>query len=203
MEIESFDIATLFDETTESTLIAEATRPDTVITGAYPGTIKKIDGRISNGEKSPFPGRKILNCRVELMDDSGKKIATKFVEVSFEEYREIKLGNGRSEFVKPGDGDYSKDLPLDKRFQRWASIEKAVNPQGTLSIGQVVQRAQQRNWVFYVIEGFTDQEGGLHFYTSPKKDYDKAMEERKEMLKEGWTPKNYVVSIGVPKEDRS
>lgn len=192
MEVQTFDISELFDQYTDKSLAEEATRRDTLLAGSYDGTIKKVDPRLAS-EKSPFPGRKMLNLQVALVDGTGKKVGSQFVEVSPEEYRVHVVKGEKAQFFKPGTQGYSKELKLDKAYTMWCQLNKVVNVDGKLSIGETVKRAIDHPVNLYITEPFKDEAGTWYSY---KKD---DLEERKRLLGEGYTPSNFVNTISKVK----
>lgn len=192
METQTFDISELFDQYTDKSLQEEATRRDTILAGSYDGTIKKVDPRLAS-EKSPFPGRKMLNLQVAIVDGTGKKMGSQFVEVSPEEYRQTKVKGEKPKFFKPGSEGYSKEMELDKAFKLWSQLNKVVNPDGKLSIGETVKRSIDHPVNLYVTEPFKDEAGNWYSY---KKD---DLDERKRLLGEGFTPSNFVNTISKVK----
>lgn len=185
---EALDISMFHDMYTEQSLVDEATRPDTVRKGNYNGKVVSVELRPA-GEKSPFPGRPMLNYRVSMA--AGDKAVTKFVEVSPIPYRTQTVAGQRTS-IAPDDAEYSKEYPLDTASKLWAQLSKIVNPDGKLSVADVIKESVDRTFSFFVSEGFKDDEGKNHYY----KDED----ERKELVKAGYTPRNYINTISKVKE---
>lgn len=202
---ETFSIDELQDVFTERSMVAEATSRATVRKGAYKVTFRQVVPKVA-GEKSPFPGRRLVTLGLDIHIDRDKK-TTMFQDVSWELYRETSIG-GERVVLKEGDEGYDASLKMDKQARLWSQLEKVFNPDGSLSIPEVVQAIAGSQAESYIMEGFVGPDGGLpQWPQTNQKDYPVTAEyyaaydaERAEFAKQGLQPRNYLVNFNKVKE---
>lgn len=193
---ETFELSELESLYTERAIVNEATKRDTIYKGDYTAQIMRVEPRIAS-EKSPFPGRKMLNLRLNI-PFNGKSV-TIFQEVSFEPRRTLTVGGERLT-VKPGDQEYDLSLPLDKPSKLWGHLEAAVNPNGKLTVRQVIEALTGSAINVFMLEGFIDSNGTYHWpEADPKKNLTGYEEQRKAFLSAGYQSKNLVSSFRAAK----
>ena len=194
--METIDLTELSDLHTDRSLVDEANRKPTAMSGEYrlqPKSAKPYKATDSERFKSPFPGRIMVNILVNLYNPKTAKVEGQMnIDVSPQEYRTTPYVEGQqSQHFKPGDPGYDKSLELDRYSKKWGEIEKIVNPDGKLSAAEIVQLLPNVEFSAYVKENFYDAANQRFTY--------KTDDERKELLAAGYTPRNSVFQIRKPK----
>ena len=201
---QSFDINELESMYTERSMVAEATNRATTRKGDYVATIKAASPRVAE-EKSPFPGRRMISLQVTVQNTEGQTV-TLFQDVSWELYRELTVAGQRT-LVKPGDEGYDHSLKMDKPARLWSQIEKAFNPDGELSIAELVKALPGSTIGVFVMEGFINDSNDMIWpearpndfstYEEYVKEYDA---EKATAISQGYQPKNFVSNFHKIKE---
>lgn len=165
------DAYDFLDQTTPADAIRDATAFPTVPTGRYRLEIQTKEIQTA-GERSPWPGRMIVHCKVQLLDrETGDKKKTEFFDMSPVEYRNA---SGR----------------LDGPYQLWCHAIKALGLTGA-SNRDVVAALDSIPYDAWVREAFrvVDANGQTSWRT-PRNE-----EERSEYLNDGAEARNFVQSL--------
>lgn len=193
---ETFDFSELEGQYTERSLVTEATARATVRKGDYTLDIKQISPRVAT-EQSPFPGRKGVTLQLACPTPDGKTV-TMWQDVSWEVYREINEGGERT-LVRPGDDDYDASLKMDKQSRLWAQIEKVYNPDGEMSIPELVKALPGSQIGAFIMEGFVNEAGDMRWPEARQNDFGSYDEwvakydaEKAEAANAGYLPKNFI-----------
>jgi len=162
--------------------VAEANAFRTVPTNFY-----KIQGTKFSGYKNePTPahpeGRRIINCKAEVFQDSKRLLTIGF-------------------FISPDEGR-TKSHKLDREFRLYNQLANALFPDMKGNVGSMVdagallERFTQYPVGAFITETFSSDPGpdGKRTYKDAKTD-----EEAIELRKLGWKPNNYVQSVGKVK----
>jgi hypothetical protein len=193
---DTFDLSDLQSQYTERAHVTEATAKETVYKGGYDAVIARIEPRVA-GERSPFPGRRMLNLRLAVQKN-GKSV-TLFQEVSFDVRRKLSLA-GETLSVKPGDKDYDPSLPMDKPSKLWCQLVNIVDKTGRMSDRAVVDALSGTTVNMYVLEGFQDDNNQIAWpEADPSKDLKAYEAQRSAYIAAGRVPKNYISSFKEPK----
>jgi hypothetical protein len=194
---DTFDLQELEGLYTSQSIILEATSRPTVPKGDYEVTVMKVTPRLMDSDGDSVQ-RRGASLQLKAIDPYTNKPVTVFTEVSWEPYRRLVIG-GEGRSISMSDPNYDSSLPLDKAAKLWAQIEKVINPDGSMSIVEVLKALQGSQIGAYILEGFISAEGDLVWPDIRENDYPNKQaylaayqRKREAMLADGRTGKNYV-----------
>ena len=176
--MEELNIQDLYNEYTAASQVQEATSRPTVPGGTYLFVGQKADLRFA-GEKSPWPGRRIVTVQANL-EREGQKRGTVFADLSVEkDETAFRTVNGK----------------LDTPARLWGHVVAAfeTDPKSpVLSKGDIVEMVTKYPLEATVQEVFNLGVGsdGKNIYKSPKDEV-----ERKSFFEQGFTAFNKVTSL--------
>lgn len=185
--VETFDIASLYEQEVEAGFIAEANKPRTIASGLYRGLAAKVEGRVipevweKSGKPTQTPGRKTIKIQWTLTDDEGNKVGTQFGEVSDEIYR-------WSEKAKVKDADAPAGAAMDAESRHFGQLMRVFD---TNKIGVMLEGVKEQQVGVYVTEKFKKpkDDGSGFEYLKPKSD-----EQRNEFIAAGYEAVNEIQS---------
>jgi hypothetical protein len=184
--VETFDIASLYEQEVEAGFITEATKPRTLSAGLYRGIATKVEGRVvpevwaKSGNPTKTPGRKEINIQWSLTTEEGAKAGVQFGVISPEVYRWHE-----KQLYK--DSEAPAGAQIDAPSRHLAQLMRVFD---TNKMDVMLNGIKEQQVGVYITESFKrpKPEGGFE-YLKPK-----TAEERDEYLKAGYEAVNEIQS---------
>ena len=174
----------MFDMYSSKETDARVNQFPTVPRGSYTQTCDTVLGEISEGEKSPYPGRSVLNCRARVAN--GTKSANIFFQMSHEVYVTDPADNRTAIRVTDSNRELVGSYKLDGPTKRFSQTKKALD-MADASIGEIGQALLEYPIKLFVTEVYTDSNGGFNNIITD--------DDRAKMNVGGFTPRNFVQSV--------
>lgn len=181
----------LFQGYTDEAAAKEATAFKTVPTGSYNHKGEKVAAGIGDDERlANLFGREYAHLSGPITTKNGDRRGQQFFDVSWEVYR-VNPATKKPERITDENRDQAtaEQWPLDKPSKLWGQLAVAFDAVKK-PIKEVLEMYKMYPTTLFVTEAFETPEG----WRTPR-----TVEERAGYVAAGYTPKNFVQSIGKMK----